>query len=299
MVYRTAYRAVILSAGQGSRLLPLTAERPKCLLPLGSKSLIEWQVDILSRCGVDEIVVVVGFRAALVESLLAGLVRPGLAIRTVFNPFYNVADNLGSCWLARHEMDGDFLLVNGDTLFEQAVGETLLRSEPAPITVTIDRKTHYDADDMKVHLDGTRLLDIGKTLPAAQTDAESIGLLLFRDDGPRLFVEAADRAMHTTEGLKSFYLKVIDQLAKSHRVGTASIEGMAWGEVDYPGDLQRAERLVLTFLACLLDAPVTAGLGRPPGTALIGVLGLIAAGTFATAVQRTWWISARLRDRKK
>jgi choline kinase len=237
-------KAVILSAGQGSRLLPLTAERPKCLLPLGPKSLIEWQVDVLSRCGVDEIVVVVGFRAALVESLLTGLVRPGLAIRTVFNPFYNVADNLGSCWLARHEMDGDFLLVNGDTLFEQAVGETLLRSEPAPITVTIDRKTHYDADDMKVHLDGTRLLDIGKTLPAAQTDAESIGLLLFRDDGPRLFVEAADRAMHTTEGLKSFYLKVIDQLAKSHRVGTASIERMAWGEVDYPGDLQRAERLV-------------------------------------------------------
>lgn len=237
-------KAVILSAGQGSRLLPLTAERPKCLLPIGPKSLIEWQVDILSRCGVREIVVVVGFRAGLVESLLAGLVRPGLAIRTVFNPFYNVADNLGSCWLARHEMDGDFLLVNGDTLFEQAVASRLLGSPPAPITVTIDRKDRYDADDMKVHLDGRQLVEIGKTLPFASTDAESIGLLLFREDGPRLFVEAADRAMHTTEGLTSFYLKVIDQLAKSGRVETASIEGLAWGEVDYPADLQRVERLV-------------------------------------------------------
>jgi len=237
-------KAVILSAGQGSRLLPLTAERPKCLLPLGPKSLIEWQVDILSRCGVDEIVVVVGFRAALVEDALAKLARKGLRIRTLLNPFYNVADNLGSCWLARHEMGGDFLLLNGDTVFEPAVLQRLLRSPAAPITVTIDRKASYDADDMKVHLDGTRLLDIGKTLPRARTDGESIGLLLFRGAGPELFVAAVDRALRTSEGLKSFYLRVIDQLAKSHRVETATIEGLSWGEVDYPADLQRAERLV-------------------------------------------------------
>lgn len=237
-------KAVILSAGQGSRLLPLTADRPKCLLPLGPKTLLEWQIDVLARCGVDDVVVVVGFRAGLVDSVLAKLARPGLRIRSVFNPFFNVADNLGSCWMARHEMAGDFLLLNGDTLFEKAVLERLLGSTPAPITVTIDRKDAYDADDMKVHLDGSRLLEIGKTLPASRTDGESIGLLLFRDDGPKLFVEAADRAMHTSEGLKSFYLRVIDQLARSHRVETASIEGLAWGEVDFPADLQRAERLV-------------------------------------------------------
>lgn len=237
-------KAVILSAGQGSRLLPLTAERPKCLLPLGPQSLIEWQIEILSRSGVDEIVVVVGFRAALVEAVLAELARPGLAIRTLFNPFYNVADNLGSCWLARREMAGDFLLLNGDTLFETAVLQRLLHNPPAPITVTIDRKASYDADDMKVHLDGTRLIEIGKTLPPARTDAESIGLLLFRGAGPEMFVDAVERALRVSEGLKSFYLKVIDQVAKSHRVETATIEGLAWGEVDYPTDLQRAQQLV-------------------------------------------------------
>jgi choline kinase len=237
-------KAVILSAGQGSRLLPLTADRPKCLLPIGAKTLLEWQIDILTRCGVDDVAVVVGFRAGLVDSVLAKLARPGLSIRSVFNPFFNVADNLGSCWMARHQMAGDFLLVNGDTLFETAVPKRLLGSTPGAITVTIDRKDAYDADDMKVHLDGSRLLEIGKTLPASRTNGESIGLLLFRKEGSKLFVEAADRAMHTSEGLKSFYLRVIDQLAKSHRVETASIEGLAWGEVDFPADLQRAERLV-------------------------------------------------------
>src|SRR4029453_4450335 len=106
-----------------------------------------------------------------------------------------VADNLGSCWLARHEMAGDFLLLNGDTLFETAVLQRLLHSPPAPITVPIDRKTAYDADDMKVHLDGPRLLEIGKPLPLALTDGESIGLLSFRGARPQLFVEPAARPL--------------------------------------------------------------------------------------------------------
>lgn len=238
-------KAVILSAGQGSRLLPLTAERPKCLLPLGAKTLIAWQVDVLQRCGVDEIVVIVGFRAALVEAQLATLARPGLAIRTIFNPFYSVADNLGSCWLARHEMAGDFILLNGDTLFEAAVLQRLLAGPAAPILVTIDRKSTYDADDMKVQLDGTRLLDIGKMLPAARTHGESIGLLLLRGDGPALFAAAADQAMHGSEGLTSFYLKVIGRLAKTHPVETVSIQGLVWSEVDYPADLKRADRMAV------------------------------------------------------
>ena len=239
-------KALILSAGQGSRLLPLTAERPKCLLPIGPKMLLEWQIDILSRGGLEEIVVVTGFRAPMVREVLDRLVRPGLAIRTVFNPFYAVADNLASCWLARHEMNGDFLVVNGDTLFESQVLQRVLAAAGAPVIVTIDRKSSYDADDMKVQLDGARLVAIGKTLPSQNVHGESIGLLAFREEGPRLFAEAIDRSMHTAEGLTSWYLKVIGHLAKAHRVETASVEGLAWGEVDYNADLRRAERLVAT-----------------------------------------------------
>src|SRR3546814_4029298 len=55
--------------------------------------------------------------------------EPGLAVRTVFNPFYTVADNIGSCYVARHEMDDPFVLLNGDTVIEPGIVETLLRSE--------------------------------------------------------------------------------------------------------------------------------------------------------------------------
>jgi phosphatidylglycerophosphate synthase len=73
--------------------------------------------------------------------------------------------------------------------------------------------------------------------------------------------------------------------------------GESVGVLCKEGLMQRAERLVLTFLVCLLDAPLTAAIGRPRGTAVLWVLGLIAIGTFITAVQRTWWISARLREK--
>ncbi len=237
-------KAVILSAGQGSRLLPLTEKRPKCLLPLDQdRSVLEWQLRELADAGIREAVVVVGFESVQVEAEVANLDIPELAIRTFYNPFYKVADNLSTCWMVRHEMECDFLLLNGDTVFEAPVAERVLQKAQAPITVTIDRKAEYDADDMKVHLDRTRLLNIGKSLPPEKTDAESIGMLLFRGDGPRIFRDELERIMRTQEGLRWWYLKVIDQLARSHEVGTVSIEGLDWGEVDYHGDLELARAM--------------------------------------------------------
>lgn len=242
-------KALILSAGQGSRLLPLTADRPKCLLPLDSMTVLEWQIRELQRCGINEIVVVVGFQAAAVERFVADLRSSRLAIRTVFNPFYQVADNLSSCWMARHEMRGNFLLLNGDTVFESEVAARLIVGEDAPITIAIDHSSDYDADDMKVRLAGRRVLEIGKWLPAEHTDGESIGMMRFRDDGATLFVDELDRVMRTPEGLDYWYTTAIGTLATTGAVSTVSIEGLDWGEVDYPVDLQRVRAMVRNWTA--------------------------------------------------
>ena len=214
------------------------------MLTVGGRTIIEWQVRQLAAGGVEEIVVVLGFQAELVEAHLATLAEPAFRIRTIFNPFFNVADNLGSCWLARGEMDRDFIVLNGDTLFEPAVLARLLASPAAPITVTIDRKAAYDADDMKVRTEGALLREIGKTLPLDRVNGESIGMLLFRGQGPRLFAEAVDRTMRTPDGLKWWYLKVIDLLARENTVETVSIEGLQWGEIDFHEDLEQAKRMV-------------------------------------------------------
>jgi choline kinase len=242
-------KALILSAGQGSRLLPLTADRPKCLLPLDSKSVLEWQIRELGRCGFEEFVVVVGFHASDVERVLAGLAGPKVRVRTIYNPFYQVADNLSTCWLARHEMDGDFLLLNGDTIFEAGVPARLVARASAPVNVAVDRADAYDADDMKVHLDGNQLGAIGKWLSPSDANGESIGMMLFRGRGPALFADELERVMRTPEGLDYWYTSVIDSLAKRGVVHGVSIEGLGWGEIDFPIDLQRARTLVARWTA--------------------------------------------------
>jgi len=237
-------KALILSAGQGSRLLPLTADRPKCLLAVGAHSVLEWQVRHLEACGVTEIVVVVGFRSDAVESALATLAQPGVVIRTVFNPFYKVAENVASCWMARHELTEDFLLLNGDVVFEPAVARTALERSVGPVSVTVNHPREYDADDMKVELQGKRVVAIGKDLPIERVGAESIGMMVFRGDGPGLFVAELERVMRTPEGLKSWFTQVVHRMARGGLVESVSIDGLDWGEIDFPNDLEAMQAVV-------------------------------------------------------
>lgn len=238
-------RAIILSAGQGSRLLPLTADRPKCLIEFSGRTLLDWQIDALAANGIREIVVVVGFQAAKVEEHLAARRDADLNISTLFNPFFQVADNLGSVWLTRPLMqEGDFLILNGDTLVTPELVAEVLAEAREGINVTIDVKPTYDSDDMKVvkNAEG-RLLAIGKTLPLDQVNAESIGFLVFKGWGAQCFADTVDAVMHTAEGVKSWYLRVIGRIAESIQVNTVSIEGHSWGEVDFPADVARAQAL--------------------------------------------------------
>jgi L-glutamine-phosphate cytidylyltransferase len=239
-------KALILSAGQGRRLLPLTADAPKCTLPVQGRPLIDWQLAALARGGIDEVVTVVGFRRDRVEAVLAARSAPP-TVRVLDNPRFAVADNLVSCWMARAEMDEDFLLLNGDTLFEVDVLRALLAAPARPITLAVDAKPAYDADDMKVTLEESRVVAIGKHLPPAASHAESIGMLLFRGPGPALFRAGLERAVQRPEAARQWYLSVIDSLAPSGVVWSASIQGRDWVEVDCPADLEEANRRLATW----------------------------------------------------
>jgi len=239
-------KAVILSAGQGKRLLPLTANQPKCTVSINGRSILEWQVQELIRLGMDSIHVVVGFGADKVEALLTPRVGAS-SIHTIYNPFFALADNLISCWVARNEMNQDFVLINGDTLFEAAVLEGLLQAPSAPITLVTDEKSHYDADDMKVIVRDTQLVRIGKTLPIEQVNGESIGMIRFQDQGPRLFCSALDQRIRKPEALQQWYLSLIDELAQQGHVSTFSIKGLIWAEIDNHTDLEQAERLLKIY----------------------------------------------------
>jgi choline kinase len=167
-----------------------------------------------------------------------------MRVRTVFNPFYKVAENVASCWMARHEMDRDFMLLNGDVVFEQAVAQDALRLARGSVTVTINRPAQYDEDDMKVELRGDRVVAIGKDLSMERVGAESIGMMVFRGDGPRLFREELDATMRTQAGLRGWFTQVVHRMAGRDLVGWAAIDGLDWGEIDFHDDLAAMQSMV-------------------------------------------------------
>jgi L-glutamine-phosphate cytidylyltransferase len=235
-------KAIILSAGQGSRLGHMVDDRPKCLIDFNGRTLLDRQLDTLDACGVQEAVVVTGFHDELVEQAIAAR-SGGPRVRTVFNPFYKVADNTGSLFMAREELTGDCLVWNGDTLVSRELMRRVEANDRSGICVTIDRKESYDDDDMKVVEEGGRLKAIGKRLPPGTVNAESIGLLAFRAGGAEQFREAIDRAIRTPEGTTIWYLRVIHHIAQQADVWTLDINGEEWGEVDFPADVEAAREL--------------------------------------------------------
>jgi len=235
-------KAIILSAGQGSRLGHLVDQRPKCLIEFNGRTLLDRQLDTLEANGVHEAVVVTGFHDDRIEEDLAKR-SGGPNVRTIFNPFYKVADNTGSLYMAREELSGECLVWNGDTLVSNALMRRVVENRQAGICVTIDRKPSYDDDDMKVVEEGGRLKAIGKRLDPGTVNAESIGLLAFRAGGAERFREAIEAALRTPEGTTIWYLRVIHHLAQSSEVWTFDINGEEWGEVDFPPDVEAAREL--------------------------------------------------------
>ncbi|MDT8406937.1 MAG: phosphocholine cytidylyltransferase family protein [Methylococcales bacterium] len=236
-------RAIILSAGQGRRLLPHTENSPKCLLKVAGKSVLAWQIDTLLAAGITDVRVITGFHADLIETLLTETYAAYPDITACYNPFFDVADNLASCWVARPYMDRDFIILNGDTLITPPILDKVLNSPINPITLTVDFKASYDDDDMKVQLVQGKVENIGKTLKPEQTDAESIGMIYFRGTGPDLFSRAIHSAMRNRSGLNNWYLKVIDTLAKTETVIPCSIAGDTWCEIDDSNDLEHARQV--------------------------------------------------------
>jgi L-glutamine-phosphate cytidylyltransferase len=238
-------RVIILAAGQGKRLLPLTADVPKALLDIHGQTLLERQVSAFVSAGLKDFVVVTGYGAEAMERASAAIAQKHrVDVVCRYNPFYAVADNLASCWIARDLMDRDFIQVNGDNLFRASLVQRLVASPIHNAALAINTKSEFDADDMKVMLDQGRLTEIGKTLPLDTVDAEAIGFYVFRNAGVTAYVQEIESGMRDPQGLKRWFPSAVGTLAKRIPVGTIDMTGQDWCEVDFPQDLQRARQFV-------------------------------------------------------
>jgi len=224
--------AIILAAGRGGRLGPLTADRPKCLLRVGTGSLLDHQLDALRGQGLESIVVVAGYCAEAVEAELAG--RAILLL----NPRHAETSSLYSLWLARERARDGFVLLNADVLLDPEILQRVLAS-PHPEALAVERRERFEAEEMKVALEGERILAMSKSLPPEQAQAENLGVLKFSAEGARVLFDRME-VLLVAGAEKQFVPYAFNAIAEQRPLYGVPIDGLPWTEIDFVEDLLRA-----------------------------------------------------------
>jgi choline kinase len=241
---------MVLAAGAGRRLQPLTDDLPKTLLQIDDeRSILDLAVGNLKQVGIEDVVVVTGFAAQRVDERRPDLERRyGVKLELIENPKAEVWNNAYSLWCARDAFAEGVLLVNGDTVHPASVEERLLASRGEDIVIAIDDDLdRLNDESMKVGLSEEGFMRrITKQLPMDVARGEYIGLTLIEPAAAERLAEALeatwkrDPQLYYEDGFQEF-------VDRGGIVGTASIGAVDWVEVDDHDDLGRARELACLY----------------------------------------------------
>ena len=237
---------IVLAAGGGVRLRPLTDALPKTLLPVdGDRSILELAVSNLAEIGLTDIAVIAGHAAQALHDIAPQLQqRYGVRLDLIHNDKYDVWNNAYSLWLARDAFKESALLVNGDTVHPVTVEQRLLEARGvAPIVLAMDDVKHLAEEEMKVILDDEgRLVRINKAIDPPTANGEYIGVTLIEPEAADRLSEALQAVFERDTTL--YYEDGYQQYADwGETIRTASIGAVDWVEVDNHADLERARAI--------------------------------------------------------
>ena len=234
---------VILAAGMAKRLRPLTDERPKCLLKVGERTLLQRTVDAMLAAGISELVVVTGYRANMIRDFLTET-YPSLNIHFIDNPDYAHNNNIFSLWLTRPYVDGnDFLLMDSDILCDPAILPEVISAEGSALALN---RHELGEEEMKIVADAHgRIIEISKTCSPSEAAGESVGIeKMTADYSSALFREL--EKMIVDEGLIDiFYERAFERLIpQGHTFRIVDTTQFFSIELDTPEDFENAKQLI-------------------------------------------------------
>lgn len=242
-------KAIIIAAGLSSRLMELTDDKPKCMLEIGGKTVLQRQIDTFRQCGIDDIVVIRGYKKEKIN--YAG-------IKYVYNQNYRRNNILESLMYAENEMDSDIIVSYSDILYDKSIVDKLLDSK-AKISLIVDtgwvehykdRSQHPVEEAEKVAVNKGRIAKISKFINPNEAYGEFIGLAKFskvgayvlRSEYNRVKMQLGNGPFHAALSLEKAYLTDMIQelIDRGYAIINVDIKG-GWMEIDTLEDLQRAE----------------------------------------------------------
>jgi L-glutamine-phosphate cytidylyltransferase len=242
-------KVILLVAGEGKRLRPHTLDRPKCMVEIDGVSLIDRQLAVLNSEGLDNIVMIGGYKSDMLK-------RKGITLKV--NPRYYETNMVWTLFSAEEELEGEVIISYGDIVYSKKILQALLNSKD-DIAATIDKNwENYwrarnedpldDAETLKLLKDGT-ISEIGQKPKAlSEIQGQYMGLMKFSSKGLRQMKEVFHKALRDESVLKgsvenAYMTDILQALINSNQLISAVLVHDEWVEVDTASDLELKETI--------------------------------------------------------
>jgi len=241
-------KAVILAAGQGTRIRSVHGEHPKCLIEVDNTTILDHQLEALSMAGINDVAIVVGYeKEQIVNHVVSRKLGHIQRIRFIENPVFAITNNIYSLWLALDWLSGDsFIVLNADVIFNADVLDIAVRTN-APISMIVDPL--WRDETMKVIIHGDRVMEMSKKISREQFSGTYIGITIFSKTVQALFFHKMNTLISAGRVNEFFNVAVQELVDEGVHVGYTSTDGLPWAEIDDPVDLTFAQQNVFPQLA--------------------------------------------------
>ena len=239
-------KAVILAAGAGKRLGKYTEELPKTLVDVGGFPILAHTLKSILECGIREIMIVTGYEAGKVEEFVKGMdIATEYDVQYIYNKKYGETNNIYSIYLTRDVLEGEsFVLINSDVLFHPDILKGLVNSPKKGVILSVDFTVEIAEEEMKVKVEGDRVVAISKEIPPEEADGEYIGITRIDAEGSIEFFDAVSKTLRD-EGYNVFYEAAYQRMiVEGNYVTYEDTKGLPWIEIDTPEDLHMARKIV-------------------------------------------------------
>ncbi|MBR1412015.1 MAG: phosphocholine cytidylyltransferase family protein [Prevotella sp.] len=240
---------VILAAGMAKRLRPLTDTKPKCLLEVGGKSLLQRTVDAMVAVGIRELVVVTGYRGEMIRDFLLTYHSSLITYHFLHNADYAHNNNIYSLWMAGQVVRGkEFLLMDSDILCDPAAVAAVASQ---PVSALALNRHELGEEEMKVVVDAdNRITEISKTCRIEDALGESVGIEKMSAAYSEALFRELDQMIEKEGLVDIFYERAFERLIpQGHTFRVIDTTHYFSYELDTPEDFQRATELLPKELA--------------------------------------------------
>ncbi|HWC19459.1 MAG TPA: phosphocholine cytidylyltransferase family protein [Terriglobales bacterium] len=241
-------KAVILAAGQGTRIRAVHGERPKCLIKVEEQTILDHQIEGLLGAGIGDIAIVVGYeKQQIIRHVRRTFGRRKVNIDFIENPAFAITNNIYSLWLARDWIGGKgFVCLNADVICEAEILKSALKTDSL-VSMIVDPE--WRDETMKVIISKGRVLRMSKKISKQDFSGTYIGITVFNQAINERFFQKMQEVIGAGRVNEFFNVAVQELVDEGLRVGFTTTAGSPWAEIDDPLDLTFAQQNVFPQLA--------------------------------------------------